>query len=84
MMDKKIFSIDRVEGSLAVCISDDDDVVVVERAILGDLCVRDIFRARLVGDTLSEIEPDPSLRDRRIAESRSRLHALARKTKNKF
>lgn len=84
MMDKKIFSIDRVEGSLAVCISDDDEVVVVPRSDLGDLCVRDIFSAKVVGDRLFDIVPDPSLRDRRIAESRSRLHALARKTKNKF
>ena len=84
MMDKKIFSLDRLEGSLAVCISDDDDVVVVDKGMLGDLCVRDVFRAYLVGDTLSEIEPDEVERDRRIEQSRSTLHALARKTKNKF
>ena len=83
-MDKKIFSLDRLEGSLAVCISDDDDVVVVDKAMLGDLCVRDVFRAYLVGDTLLDIEPDAEERDRRLEHNRARLHALARKTKNKF
>jgi hypothetical protein len=81
MMDKKIFSIDRLEGELAVCISDDDDVVVVERALLGDLCVRDIFRARLEGETLFDIEPDQEERDRRLVYNKARLHALARKPK---
>ena len=82
-MDKKIFSLDRLEGDLAVCISDDDDVVVVPVATLGTLAVRDVFSARVEGDTLCDVVPRPDERDRRIEESRARLHAIAGKSKNK-
>ena len=82
-MDKKICSLDRLEGDLAVCISDDDDVVVVPISRLGGLRAGDVFRARLEDDTLAEIEPDEAEREHRLAENRERLHALARKTKNR-
>ncbi len=82
-MDKKIFSFDRVEGELAVCISDDDEQVTVPIDTLGGLCVRDVFSARLDGDRLIDITPLPEERDRRIQSNRARLHALAKRTKNK-
>ena len=83
-MDKKIFSIDRLEGSLAVCISDDDDVVVVPLSSLGELQVRDVFSAKIEGEGLCDVEPMPEERDRRLVLERMRLHALAQKRKKKF
>ena len=83
MSEKKIFSIDRFEGELAVCISDDDDVVVVSISSLGGLSQNDIFSAFIEGDGLSEITPMPEERDRRLREYRERLHALARRTKER-
>ena len=82
-MGNKIFSLDRLEGDLAISISDDDEIVAVPIAALGGLCVRDVFSARVEGDTLSDIVPRPDERDRRIEDSRARLHALAGKSKNK-
>ena len=83
MNEKKIFSIDRFEGELAVCVSDDDDVVVVPVTSLGGLMPNDIFAAFIEGDRLSEIIPMPEERDRRLRENRERLHALARRTKER-
>lgn len=83
-MDKKIFSLDRLEGELAVCVSDDDDVVVVPLSSLGDLEVRDVFSAKIEGDALCDIVPMPKERDNRILRERMRLHALAQKRKKKF
>lgn len=80
-MGNKIFSLDRLEGGLAVCVSDDDEVVVVSVATLGGLCVRDVFSARIEGDTLVDIVPRPDERDRRINDSRARLRALAKRKK---
>ena len=81
---RKIFSFDRLEGDLAVCISDDDEVVAVPVGLLSGLTVRDVFSAVLVGDTLCDIIPEPEERDRRINDSRARLHALAKRTKGKI
>ena len=81
MSEKKIFSIDRFEGELAVCLSDNDDVVVVTVASLGGLVPNDIFAAFIEGDKLIEITPMPEERDRRIERNRKRLHDLARKSK---
>ncbi len=80
-MDKKIFSLDRLEGELAVCVSDDDDEMVVPADTLGELKTRDVFSARIEGEALVDIEPMPEERDRRLALDRARLHALATKTK---
>ncbi len=82
-MDKKVFSLDRLEGSLAVCISDDDEQVVVPYSSLGGLAVNDVFSARMTDGGLVDIVPMPEERDRRLKNSRSRLHALARRTKNR-
>ncbi len=82
-MDKKIFSLDRIEGELAVCISDEDEQVIVPLDMLGGLCERDVFSARIDGELLADILPLPEERDRRIEDTRRRLHALAKRRKNK-
>ena len=81
MSEIKIFSFDRVEGEFAVCISDDDEEIVVTKNALGGLEVRDVFSARTDGDRLFDIVPMPEERDRRLSENRRRLHALAKRSK---
>ena len=81
MAETKIFSIDRFEGNIAVCISDDDDVVNVPVDSLGGLKPNDIFSAYIDGEGLRDIIPMPEERDRRLREYRERLHALARRSK---
>ena len=81
MTDKKIFSVDRFEGDIAVCISDDDDVVNVPVVSLGGLLPRDVFSAKIEDEGLHDIVPMPEERDRRLSENRARLHALARRSK---
>ena len=81
MAETKIFSIDRFEGNIAVCISDDDDVVNVPVDSLGGLEPNDIFSAYIDGEGLRDIIPMPEERDRRLKEYRERLHALARRSK---
>lgn len=83
MTDKKIFSVDRFEGDIAVCVSDDDDIVYVPKKTLGGLKVNDVFSAIIDGEGLVDITPMPEERDRRLSEYRARLHALARRSKNK-
>lgn len=73
---KKIFSIDRAEGDLFVCISDDDETVNVKKELLGDMQVRDVFSAELLGGRLTEITPMPEERDRRLEANRARLKKL--------
>ena len=82
-MDNKIFSLDRIEGELAVCISDDDVEIIVPKEALGNLETRDVFSARIEEKTLVDIVPLPCERDRRIEGNRSRLHALAKRSKNR-
>jgi hypothetical protein len=73
---KKIFSIDRAEGDLFVCISDDDETVNVKKELLGDMQVRDVFSAELLDGRLTEITPMPEERDRRLEANRARLKKL--------
>ncbi len=80
-MSKKIFSVDRAEGELFVCISDDDDTVIIKRSELSGLEVNDVFSAELDGESVSDITPMPDERDRRLEANRARLHALARRRK---
>lgn len=82
MSEKKIFSVDRFEGELAVCVSDNDDVVVVPMASLDGMHPRDIFSAFQDGDELNDITPMPEERDRRLKEIHARLHALKKGNKN--
>ncbi len=81
MTDRKIFSIDRIEGELAVCISDDDEQLTVPISSLGAFEVRDVFSAVYDGNALTDITPMPEERDRRLAENRARLRAIARRSK---
>ena len=79
---KIIFSIDRIEGEVAVCISDDDRTFHVPTDSLCGMGVRDVFSARVEGESLLDVTPEPEERDRRIKANRERLHALARRSKN--
>lgn len=81
MTDKKIFSLDRIEGEWAVCVSDNGDVINVPASLLEGLSARDVFSAIADGETLTDITPMPEERDRRIADARARLHALAKRRK---
>ena len=78
---KKIFSLDRIEGDFAVCISDDDMQIDVPLENLGGLRVHDIFAAELEGERLSQITPMPEERDRRIKANRERLQNLLDRNK---
>ncbi len=78
---KKIFSVDRIEGELAVCISDDDDKIDVPVSELYGMTVRDVFEATLDGDKLSDVVPMPEERDRRLERNKKRLHDLARRNR---
>ena len=77
---RKIFSFDRLEGDIAVCISDDDEKVDVPVETLGELSVHDIFSAELSEEgTISDIIPMPEERDRRVKRNRERLSRLAKR-----
>lgn len=78
---KKIFSIDRAEGELFVCVSDDDETVNVKKELLGGMQVRDVFSAKLSDGKLTEITPMPEERDRRLEENRARLKRLIERSK---
>lgn len=79
---KKIFSIDRVEGDLAVCIADDEQQIICPLSSLGGLTARDVFSAEFSGETLSDITPMPEERDRRLQKNKERLLKLAQKKNN--
>ena len=79
---KKIFSIDRVEGDLAVCIADDEHQIICPLSALGGLTARDVFSAEINGEALSDITPMPEERDRRLQNNRERLLRLAQKKNN--
>ncbi|MBE6685051.1 MAG: DUF3006 domain-containing protein [Ruminococcaceae bacterium] len=78
---KKIFSIDRAEGELFVCVSDDDDTVNVKKELLGGMQVHDVFSAILDGDKLTDITPMPDERDRRLEANREILKRLIERSK---
>ena len=73
---KKIFSLDRIEGDVAVCISDDDILVNLPLEALGSMKTRDVFSADFDGETLENITPMPEERDRRLKANRERLQRL--------
>ncbi len=80
---KTIFSIDRFEGNIAVCISDDDEQFDLPREILGDMQAHDIFSAEVQNGALTDITPMPEERDRRLAANKARLQRLVNRQKGK-
>jgi hypothetical protein len=78
---RRIFSVDRLEGDVAVCISDDGLKIDVEKDILGELQVHDVFSAETDGKMLMDIIPMPEERDRRLAANRERLQRLINRGK---
>ena len=81
MTEKKIFSLDRIEGDIAVCVSDDDTVINMPISLLEGLGVNDVFSAVIRENTLTEITLMNDERDRRIAENRARILAIKRRSK---
>ena len=79
---KKIFSIDRIEGDLAVCIADDEQQIICPLSALGELTARDVFSAKINGETLSDITPMPEERDRRLKANKERLQRLINRNNN--
>lgn len=79
---KKIFSIDRLEGKLAVCLADDGECVITPVESLMGMKARDVFSAETDGETLSDIIPLPEERDKRLREGREMLQRLLNKNKN--
>lgn len=73
---KKIFSIDRTEGEIAVCISDDGDNILAPVESLMGMRARDVFSAETDGNTLLDITPLPEERDRRLREGRELFEKL--------
>ncbi len=78
---KKIFSIDRIEKNIAVCISDDDDRILTHTDTLHGMKTHDVFSAELCGDVLSDITPLPEERDRRIRRNKELLQKIIEKNK---
>ena len=80
---RKIFSVDRVEGDIAVCISDDDIKLDIELDRLGGMKARDVFSAEYDRESISDIIPMPKERDRRIRANSERLKRIIDRSKNK-
>lgn len=78
---RKIFSIDRIEGSLAVCISDDELQFDVPVSLLLGMGARDVFSAEIDGEILRDVIPMPEERDRRIKVNEERLQRLLNRNK---
>lgn len=78
---KKVFSIDRAEGELFVCVSDDDETVNIKKELLEGMQVRDVFSANLESGTLTDVTPMPEERDRRLEANRARLQRLIERSK---
>ena len=79
---RRIFSVDRFEGDIAVCISDDDIQIDVRKENLPSLQVHDVFSAETDGEMMTDIVPMPEERDRRLASNRERLQRLFNRGKN--
>ena len=74
---RKIFAVDRIEGDLAVCISDDEEIIELPVEVLSGMRERDVFSAEIGAEgTLSDILPMPEERDRRLKAARERLERL--------
>ena len=77
---RKIFSFDRLEGDIAVCISDDDVKIDVPVDTLNGLKVHDVFSAELSDECIiTDIVPMPEERDRRLTRNQERLRRLAKR-----
>ena len=77
---RKIFSLDRVEDDIAVCISDDDIQIDIPLKDLGGLEVHDVFSAEYEGGEISDVTPRPDERDRRLTDHRERLIKLIKRS----
>ncbi len=78
---KTIFSIDRLEGNIAVCISDEEEQFDIDISLIGDMKANDIFSADVEGGVLKNISPMPEERYRRLEENKKRLQRLFNRKK---
>lgn len=78
---RTVFSIDRIEGDIAVCISDDDLQLDIPLKTLSGLELHDVFSAEYDGEKLWNIVPMPEERDRRLNSNRERLRRLIERSK---
>ncbi len=73
---KKIYSVDRIEGNIAVVICDDGKIIQTERENIGLLCEKDVFSATEKDGIFFELTPVPEERDRRLKAAKERLERL--------
>ena len=78
---KKIFSLDRIEGDVAVCISDDGLQINVPLSGLMGMKTHDVFSADVNGETIENVIPMPEERNRRLVANRERLQRLFNRNK---
>lgn len=78
---REIFAIDRFEGDIAVCISDSGENLEVNVSELMGMRPNDVFSACVDGGRLQDVIPMPEERDRRLAEYKAQMRAMARRSK---
>ncbi len=73
---KKIFSVDRIEGEMIVCVGDDGEVISIQRGEGAALSECDVFSCRVENGRIYDIEPMPDERRIRAEKNRRRLFEL--------
>ena len=73
---RNIYSIDRIEGNIAVVVCDDGRVLNISRELLGNLVETDVFSAIESDGELDAIVSMPEERERRLKKARERLERL--------
>ena len=76
-----VFSVDRIEGDIAVCISDEDHQVDLPLESLSGLGLHDVFSAEYKSVQLTDIVPMPEEKERRLKSNRDRLKKLLERSK---
>lgn len=72
----KVFSVDRVEGDILVCIDDDRNVYEFKRSVIGDLHEKDVFSADYQNDGIHNVTLLPEEKEERIKRAEERLKRL--------
>ena len=78
---RSVFSVDRIEGDIAVCISDDDVQLDLPLASLSGLALHDVFSAEYDNGLLTDIHPMPEEKEKRLNSNRDRLKRLLERSK---
>lgn len=80
---RKIFSVDRIEEDVAVCISDDDEQIDVPLSHIKPLGLHDVFSATVENGELKDMIPMPDEKKKRLSSNKERLKRLVERSKNK-